>query len=175
TLLLDTSIAYLNYQGFDIEPPNLHSYLDAFVLYGSTFLTTITAASTFYAAKYSKERIHDNFGIPFREYYNYYHGMGYCPKVGFELAAEDLGFEIPDWNPEDILKKLYTNVKTPRDITEYIRETSSSLTQELGLEKTLEIFIETTGMDVDLTYNKSGEFNGFIPKIHQSLDPIEVN
>ena len=139
------------------------------------FESLVATTSTLYATKYSKEKFHENMKVPFNLIMYYHNDMGYCRRVGFEMAAKDLGFEIPDNDPESMLRLLYSNVKMPNDITGYIHEASSSIAQELGLEKTLDIFIETTGLDVDFTFDEMGKISGFIAKTPRTYDPLEIN
>ena len=174
-LVFRSTLAYLDYKGYGIESFTFNEAFENLAILGSFLVASVSTASTFYATKYSKERFHENMGIPFDLLYNYHNGMGHCPRAGFEIAAKDLGFEIPKNDPESMLRLLYSNVKTPGDITGYIRETTPLLIQELGVEKSLEVFVETTGLDFDLAYGSLGQIVGFTPKTLSPYNELEVN
>mgnify|MGYP003992049139 CR=1 FL=1 len=97
-LVFRSTLAYLDYKGYGIESSTFNEAFENLAILGSFLVASVSTASTFYATKYSKERFHENMGIPFDLLYNYHNGMGHCPRAGFEIAAKDLGFEIPHTN-----------------------------------------------------------------------------
>ena len=103
--VLETSLAIMNYLGFEVDRPCIIPVFEAtlFTLSGFSLAATSFGESTYSSLLNYRKKFDGRKHLPLDSVYRYFTTMVYCHKKGFELAAEERGFVI---NQEQTLEAL---------------------------------------------------------------------